>query len=217
MRRVLFSLQLFLLMSTPLPQTAYAAVGLGRAGGLSMSLMFVLYALSDLMVFLTAYWFLRRAGGSPLVRLRQQLPRRLTRRLDDAGARAARLGRGKATAPAMFAAGYANLYLAAVFANVSRIRLLPAAVFGISGDLLQFSGAVALAGVLARALPFPGADWVMLLAAPVLVGLIPALIKAARLAADYLRRPRSAFLPPALMPVPVLVPVYVEECRPSLR
>ena len=216
-RRAFFSLQVFLLMSTPLPQTAYAAVGLGRAGGLSMSLMFVLYALSDLLVFLAAYWLLRRAGRSPLGRLQQRLPRRLRRRLDDAGARAARLGRGKATAPAMFAAGYTNLYLAALFATVSRIRLLPAAAFGISGDLVQFSGAVALAGVLARALPFPSADWVMLLVAPVLVGLIPGFIKAARVAGDYLRRPRPAFLPPVLAPVPVLVPVYADECRPWLR
>lgn len=205
-RRTLFSLQVFLLMCTPLPQASYAAVGFGRTVGLSMGLMLALYTASDVVGFLTVRWLTRHAGRPGLARLRRRLPQWLGRRLDRGCERAAIAGRGAVTAPAMFAAGYANLYLAALVAGFSRMRLLPALLYGITGDLVQFTGTVALAGMLARLLPFPGADWAALLAAPVLLGLVPAGLRLGRPLERYLRRPRPAFLPPALVPVRVPVP-----------
>ena len=214
MRRALFSLQVFLLMCTPLPQFSYGAVGFGRTVGLSMALILGLYVLSDLAAFLAVRWLARRLGQPGLVHLQRRLPRRLVRRVEPTVARAAQAERGGLTLPALFVAGYVNLYLAALVAGLSRVRLLPAMAFAVAGDLLQFAGTLALAGLLARSLPFRGAEWVTLLTVPVLLGLVPAGMCAARGLVRHLRRPRPAFLPPVWSPALVPVPVYAEERRP---
>lgn len=214
MRHALFTLQVFLLMCTPLPQASYAAIGLGRTLGLGMGLMFGLYFVSDLIAFLVVRWVTRRVGLPGLARLRRRLPRRLGEPLERLSERAARSSAAKMTLPAMFAAGYANLYLAALAAGLSRVRLLPALLVGVTGDLLQFTGTVALAGMMARAMPFPGADWAALLVAPALVGLLPAALPLGRGVVRYHRRPRPAFLfLPVLRrrPAPVPVGVAVED------
>jgi hypothetical protein len=212
-RPIAVSLQVLLLMCTPLPQAAYAAVGFGRTLGLGMGLIFGLYVASDVIGFLAARWLTRRVGRPGLKRLLRRLPGRLERRLDEAAERAAPLAGGAGMLPAMFAAGYANLYLAALIAGLSRRRLLPAMAAGIGGDLIQFSGTVAIAGTLARLVSFPGADWAALFVAPTLVGLLPAWSRMVQATAAYLRRPRASFLPtPSLIPVPV--PVLVEDAPP---
>lgn len=206
MARLLLTLQVFLLMCLPVPQAAYAAVAYGGAFGLDLRLMLGLYVVASSCLFLTAYTLSRVLGVAGIARLRRRLPEWVDRRLNSAVARAPS-PRDKKAYPAVFFAGYANLYLAAVVAGLGRMRVVPAMLFGMAGDVLQFSGAVLLAGVLARLLPFPGSNWAALMLAPVVMGLTPAAIRISRFALAYLKRPRSSFLPgPRKGSLPVRVP-----------
>jgi hypothetical protein len=220
-RAALISLQVFLLMCTPLPQASYAAVAFGRSAGLGMALLFALYAVSDVVVFTLTHALVRRAGRPGLLRLRGVLPSRLARPLNRAIGETSPERHGWSGLAALCAAGYANLYLAALLAGLGRRRVLPAAAAAISGDLVQFSGAIALAGVLLRVLPVPGGEWAALLTAPLIVAALPAMPRAYRVAICHLRSPRPSFLPifpivPA--PAPALVPVRADESiRPRQR
>ncbi len=178
MRRAFLSLQVLLLMCTPLPQASYAAVGLGRRGGLAMLRLLALYAISDAVALLLITWALRRVT----------LPARVRALVDRAAQRAQPVARRGATLPALFAVGFVSLYTVGVIAGLSRVRLLPALTAGIAGDLVQFTGTVALGGLLARLLPFPGADWVFLLAAPLLVATLPGAAWAVRSAVGTVPR-----------------------------
>lgn len=212
MRVVLLSLQVLLLMCTPLPQASYAAVGLGRAAGLGMVLLFTLYVVSDVLVFTATRWIAARAGRPGIARVRSWLPGRLGRLLEDGASRARVAPGGWSGAVALFAAGYANLYLAALIAGLSGRRTLTFAIAGIAGDLVQFSGAIALAGVLARVMPVPGGGWIALMTAPLVVASLPGWPRACRTVTDYLRRPRPAFLPvPPPLPSPIPVPVRTDS------
>lgn len=196
MRRTLISLQVFALMCSPLPQASYAAVGLGRTLGMRLLPMVLLYALSDLVVFLAYWWVTRRLGFAGLGRIQRRLPSMLGERLARAGSGAERVGQGTATLPAIFAAGSASLYLAVVMTALSRARLLPAMLAAVTADVLQFTGTVALAGALARLLPVPGGQWLMLAAAPALVALLPLCMRMGRAGARHINL-RPAPLPGA--------------------
>lgn len=194
MRRALTAFQLFLLMTAPLPQASYAAIGLGRAAGLHILLLLGLYAVSDVVAVLsvmTVVRWLGPRGHRALARLGRP-GRWLERELQ----RAETLSRGALGVPTLFIGGVVNLYLVAAVAalgNVSRRVTLAAAI---AGDLIQFVSTVALGGVLARALPFPAAEWVFLLAAPLFIGALPA---ALRLTHRFVRVPwwasRIAYAP----------------------
>jgi hypothetical protein len=176
MLRATVALQVFLLMCAPLPQASYVAVGVGREAGLAMALVLLLYVASDTIVVTAIALGVRRLP----------LPARLRALAERAAARAERATRGRATLPALFAAGFASLYTAGVLAGLRPGRLAPALAAGIAGDVVQFSGTVALGGALARLLPFPGADWVFILAAPLLVAALPAVAWTARAARQLL-------------------------------
>jgi hypothetical protein len=211
-RLVLLSLQVFLLMSTPLPQASYAAVGVGRGAGLGMGLLFALYLLSDAVVFSTTRWLVARGGRPGVARLRAWLPERLGRAVADRTSKARVAPDGWSGLAAVFAAGYANLYLAALITGLSGRRTLTFTVAGIAGDLVQFSGAIALAGVLARAMGVPGGSWIALMTAPLVVASLPGWPCAYRTVITYLRRPRPAFLlVPTIHPSPVPVPVRIDD------
>ena len=158
MTRTLISLQVFLLMCAPLPQASYVGVAVGRNAGLAMVLILALYTLSDLLALLLIATVVRRV----------QLPGRLGRWVARTAARAEQIGQGPAALPALFATGYASLYAVGVIAGLSRLRPARVIVVGLAGDLFQFTTTVALGGLLAALLPFPGASWAVVAAAPVL-------------------------------------------------
>ena len=203
MRPVLFSLQVFVLMCLPMPQSSYVGVGLGQRAGLSMALLLLLYTLSDFVVFAFGSFAMRRLGPAGLRRLNARLPRPLDRRFSAARLDAERRGRSRAALPAVFIAGSVSLHLAALVATVSRARVLPAALSAVSADVIQFTATVALAGTIAHTLPFAGGNWLALMVAPLLMGGVPITLQGARLLEAYLRRPRPAFFPVTLLPAPV--------------
>ena len=164
MLRATIALQVFLLMCAPLPQASYIAVGIGREAGLAMALLLLLYTLSDALVVTAIALGARRLP----------LPARLRALVERAADRAERATRGRATLPALFAVGFASLYSAGILAGLRPGRLAPTLAAGIAGDVVQFSGTVALGGALARLLPFPGAEWVFIMAAPLLIAGLPA-------------------------------------------
>jgi hypothetical protein len=170
MVRATIGLQVFLLMCAPLPQASYIAVGVGREAGLAMALLLALYAASDTIVITAIALGVRRLP----------LPRRVRALVERTATRAERATRGRATLPALFATGFASLYTAGVLAGLRRGRLWPALTAAVIGDLVQFTGTVALGGALARLLPFPGADWVFILVAPLLIAALPAAAWTAR-------------------------------------
>ena len=151
MRRLLFILQVFLVMSLPVPQAAYAAIGFGRAIGLDLLHMIPMYILSDIIAFAVVVWVTRRYGRRGIARLLRPLPERFSRPFD----RALSERRPVVPLPAMFATGYANLYLAALVTGLSPMRTLPSSLLGIAGDVFQFTGTVLLAS-LVQMLPFRG-------------------------------------------------------------
>ena len=158
MTRILISLQVFLLMCAPLPQASYVGVAVGRNAGLAMVLLLALYTLSDLLALLLSSTVVRRV----------RLPGRLGRWVARTAARAEQIGRGPAALPALFATGYASLYAVGVIAGLSRLRPARVMAAGLAGDLVQFTTTVALGGLLAALLPFPGANWAVVAAAPLL-------------------------------------------------
>ena len=160
--RAVISLQVFLLMCAPLPQASYLGVAVGRNGGLAMGIMLALYTLSDVLALLLI---------STLVR-HLRLPGRLGRWVTRTAARAEGIASGRAMLPALFVTGYASLYAVGVIAGLSRLRPSRVIVAGLAGDLVQFTSTVALGGVLAHALPLPGGEWALLLAAPLLTGAV---------------------------------------------
>ena len=117
-----------------------------------MALLLVLYTASDALVVTAIALGARRLP----------LPARLRARVERIAARAERATRGRATLPALFAVGFASLYTAGVLAGLRPGRLATALATGIAGDVVQFTGTVALGGALARLLPFPGAVWTVL-------------------------------------------------------
>jgi hypothetical protein len=199
-RRALVNLQVFGLMCLPLPQAAYAAVALGGRLGLDIGSLLTLYALSDVLAFLVIGLVLRRLGPAAMQRARRYLPRHVDARLQ----RSLPAGTVALGVPAMFAAGYANLYLAAVVSGLGRSRFVTGMAFGIAGDLVQFTGTVMLASALAKALPFQGADMVLLLVLPAALAAASFALRSRGLSIDRLRVRRSP-LDPALVPVPVRV------------
>ncbi len=188
MRWMLISLQVFALMCAPIPQSSYAAVAVGRTLGMGMAIMFGMYIVSDVAVFLTYWWLTRRVGQPGLSRLQRRLPAWAGGRLGRAVGRAGRGGSGAVTLSSIFAAGYASLYLAVLLTTLRRAPLLPALAVAVAADVLQFSGTLALAGVLARVMPVPGAEWAGLVLAPLLAGVTPAAIRAARPGGAGMRR-----------------------------
>jgi hypothetical protein len=211
-RTVLLSLQVLVLMCTPLPQAAYAAVGVGRSAGLGLGLLFALYLISDVVMFSATRLLAHRAGLPGVVRLKAWLPAWLGRALDGGARRARMAPDGWTGLAAVFAAGYANLYLAALITGLGGRRTLAFTLAGIAGDMVQFSGAIVLAGVLARAISIPGGGWFALMTAPLVVASLPGWPRAYRTTIDYLRRPRPAFLlVPSALPSPVLVPVRTDD------
>ena len=210
MRRLfLLSVHILLLMCVPLPQSAFAAVGIGRGAGIPVAALFALYALSDVLTFALIVWGVRRMGRPGLARLETRLPRSLHGRLTG-GVHVA--GRGALSTPAIFAAGYANLYLAALITGLRHGRTLPAALLGIAGDLLQFGSAALLAGTAAHFVQVPGGEFTMLMIVPVLVAIVPLLIKRLRIPLPRLPRlsiPALQLGPPA--PVPIPIPIHDER------
>ena len=158
MTRTLISLQVFLLMCAPLPQASYVGVAVGRNAGLGIMLLLALYTLSDLLALLLIYAVVRRV----------RLPGRLGHWVARTAARAEQIGRGPAALPALFATGYASLYAVGVIAGLRRLRPARVMAAGLAGDLFQFTTTVALGGLLAALLPFPGASWAVVAAAPLL-------------------------------------------------
>jgi hypothetical protein len=203
----LFAIHVFLMMCLPLPQAAYAAVGVGRTVGLGMLHLLSLYVASDLVAYALIVWVARRYGRRGLEKLAMRLPRRAREPMLHA------LDSKRASLPAMFVTGYANLYLAALIAGLSRTRLVPAAVLGIGGDVIQFTSTVLLAGVINRLVPVPGGEWTLLLTLPLLLGVLPIGLGALKKLVEHLRGLRPV-LPPVPRPVPVPVPVRADEGRP---
>ena len=185
MSRAVISLQVFLLMCAPLPQASYVGVAVGRNAGLAMGIMLALYTLSDLLALLLIYAVVRRV----------RLPGRLGRWVERTAATAEQTTRGRAALPALFATGYASLYAVGVIAGLSRLRPARVIAAGLAGDLFQFTSTVALGGVLARALPFPGGTWAVLLAAPLLTG---AVALAGRTCRSWVRTVRATSTAPPL-------------------
>lgn len=178
MRRVLTVCQLFLLMSTPLPQASYLAILLGRSAGFHILLLFCLYAASDVVAMLavmTAVRWLGPRGHRALTRLGR--PGRWAERELQ---RAETLSQSALSLPALFVGGVVNLYLVAAIAGLGNISRRKAMSAGIAGDLTQFISTVALGGALARALPFPAAEWLILMIAPLVVGGLPAVLRLGR-------------------------------------
>ncbi len=188
MRRLLvLSLEVFLMMCLPAPQAAYAAVGLGHAAGLDTLAMFGLYVVSDIVAFLVVVSIGRRYGLPGLERLAARLPRWMGARL----LRMTEQHRPSLALPAMFLTGYLNLYLAAVTVGLSRMRIVPASAFGILGDVIQFTSTVLLAGLLARLLPLPGAEWIVLFTLPALLAVLPVAARWLSLRLARTARPRG--------------------------
>ena len=163
-------LQVFLLMCAPLPQGSYIGVTVGRNAGLSMGLMLVLYALSDLLLLLLIRAAVRRV----------RLPGRLRRWVERTAPSAEALTRGPAALPALVATGFASLSTIGVIAGLCPTRSVRVMVAGLMGDLVKFIGTVALGGVLTSILPFPGATWAVLVAVPLLTSVVAMVGRACR-------------------------------------
>jgi hypothetical protein len=202
-RRVLLAIHVFLMMCLPIPQAAYAAVGLGRTVGLGMLHLISLYVASDLVAYAMIVWVARRYGRRGLEKLAMRLPGHARGPLLSA------LDSKRVSLPAMFVTGYANLYLAALIAGLSRRRVVPAAVLGIGGDVIQFTSTVLLAGVINRLLPIPGGEWAVLLTLPLLLGVLPIGFGALKKVLEHVHGLR-----PVLQPAPVPVPVRADERHP---
>lgn len=151
-------------MCTPVPQAAYAAVALGRRAGLDLLLMFGLYAAADVLALFILTAVLRRVP----------LPGLLRRLVDRAGHAAERKLSPRRRVAALFLTGYANLYAVGVLMGFGRVRLAPAFLAGLAGDLVQFTSTVVLGGFIARFLPIPGAEWSFLAGATIVAVGIPA-------------------------------------------
>lgn len=151
-------------MCTPLPQASYAAVALGQRAGLDLLLMFGLYAAADVVALFVLTTVLRRVPLPPLLR----------RFVDRAGHAAERRLSPRRRLAALFLTGYANLYAVGVLMGFGRVRLAPAFLAGMAGDLVQFTSTVLLGGVVARFLPIPGAELSFLAGATLVAVGIPA-------------------------------------------
>jgi hypothetical protein len=206
-RRLLFILQVFVVMSLPVPQAAYAAIGFGRTIGLDLLHMIPMYILSDVIAFAVVVWVTRRYGRRGIARLLRPLPERFSRPFDRV------LGERRTVVPlsAMFATGYANLYLAALVTGLSPMRTLPSSLLGIAGDVFQFTGTVLLASLVMKMLPFRGSEWAVLLTLPALVAVVPFGLQGLKRLVERLCG-LPAVLPPA--PVPVPIPVRADDGRP---
>lgn len=153
-------------MCTPLPQASYAAVALGQRAGLDLLLMFALYAAADVVALFVLTTALRRVP----------LPRLVRRWVDRAGHAAERRLSPRRRLAALFLTGYANLYAVGVLMGFGRVRLAPAFLAGMAGDLVQFTSTVLLGGIVARFLPIPGAELSFLAGATLVAVGIPAVL-----------------------------------------